>query len=63
MMVVYLIAAGDTLGSQEWEEQGAPAWLLTMLGSRPAALGLLTLLVLAPLLSFRCCCLCRACCT
>ncbi|PRW39228.1 putative sodium-coupled neutral amino acid transporter 6 [Chlorella sorokiniana] len=54
MMTAYLIASGDALVSDEWRAAGAPAWLAALLRSRPAVLALLSLAVLAPLLSFRC---------
>ncbi|EFN52813.1 hypothetical protein CHLNCDRAFT_138482 [Chlorella variabilis] len=54
MMVVYVIAAGDAVvPDAEWLGNGVPAWLRALLSSRPTLLGLLTLLILAPLLSFR----------
>ena len=52
--MVYVIAAGDAVvPDAEWLGNGVPAWLRALLSSRPTLLGLLTLLILAPLLSFR----------
>ena len=48
-----MVASGDALVSDEWQALGAPRWLAALLHSRPAVLVLLSVAVLAPLLSFR----------
>lgn len=54
MQVSYLIAAADVVTSdEEWRQLGTPAWLQSLLASRPATLALLCMLVLGPLLSAR----------
>jgi hypothetical protein len=51
---VYLMAAGDALmPGPQWGGEGLPAWLRLALRSRPVVLGALSVIVLAPLSSFR----------
>jgi len=54
-MAASLVAAGDALTADHHEgaQPLGPAWLGPLLSRRPLTLGLLCLLVLAPLLSFR----------
>lgn len=51
-MTAGLIAVGDAVAADDWRAAGAPAWLAA-LGGRAAALPLLCLVLLAPLLALR----------
>lgn len=51
-MTAGLVAVGDAVAADDWRAAGAPAWL-AVLARRAAALPLLCLVLLAPLLSLR----------